>query len=249
MKMNYGVLALLLVGLVAVAGSVAALGGLFPGVENEEVRAAVEAGDFDAWKEAVESSLTEDNFNQIRDAILERQQNEMSQDAMRQAIEDGDYDAWKAAALERGMEADKIMNEDDFSLLIELHKAREEGDSDRVSELMSELKELGISRLGAGFEMNGPGGKGRFGRRMPDRGLEGGLTQEERDALMEERMSAATAACENLSEGSGCTISGEIGVMQGTCQSIKMGLVCDAGRGQIRMYGPRGQQSLDTATG
>lgn len=163
MKFNFGILALLMVGLVAIAGTVSAfggLGGIWPGESqgaDDATRTAIETGDFSAWKAAVEAQLTEENFNLIVKRQFEMQQRgaEMEQrreyrEAMRQAIEENDYEAWKEAAENIGLESEKILSEDDFALIVQLHQAREDQDTEAVAELMDEMDLAGITGFGIG---------------------------------------------------------------------------------------------------
>ncbi len=158
MKSSVGVLALFVVGLVAIAGAASAFGGFWQ--DGGEVKAALEAGDYSAWKEAIESQLTEDNFNQMRQMNEQRETMKEYRDAMRQAIEDNDYDAWKEAATAMGVDAEDILSEEDFSLLVQMHEAQQSGDTETASELRSELGNLGPLGMDLGFGM-GHGGHSR----------------------------------------------------------------------------------------
>ena len=62
-KKTLGILALALVGLFAISMVVAMP---FGNAENRDaVRAAVEAGDYDAWKSLMSAQITEENFNKM----------------------------------------------------------------------------------------------------------------------------------------------------------------------------------------
>jgi hypothetical protein len=214
MRFNVGLLALLMVGLVAVAGSVAAFG--FGGITHKDtaVQDAIAAGDFAAWKQAIEAELTEDNFKQavamhkqmaaemgnstsgtggkFRDDGIARDNGSAADPAkaaaVRDAVEAGDYDAWKTAVEAMGMNSSKVMSEGDFNLLVELHQARVSGDTAKADELMTELKTDGVNDFGMGF-----GGMGMAGRGM-GQGMGGGAGRRHGMGLQPEAQAQAAAA-------------------------------------------------------
>ena len=135
---------LLMIGLIASAGIVSAFGGRFYGGDSdarEAIRQAVENNDYDAWKDAMSGTITEDKFNKIlerHESMSERRgMVKERRDAVEQALETGDYNAWKSAieGFERtGRIADKI-TEDNFGTFVKLHEARQNSDYETVKEL------------------------------------------------------------------------------------------------------------------
>ena len=164
---KFGVLALLLIGMVVTTGLVYAFGGGLDSESKEEIRQAIEAGDYDAWKEAVSAKLTEENFNKLverHQAMSEKR--EMMQEhrqAIEAALEAEDYEAWKAAmdGLERGPKIDEVITEENFDTFVQLHEARKSGDFETVQELSEELE------LEKGFGPRKGLGCGRFKNRIP----------------------------------------------------------------------------------
>jgi len=162
-KTLYVVLALMVVGLVATTGIVSAFEGRigFNSENREAIKAAIEAKDFNAWREAISETLTEENFNKI----MERHENRYGNrelmreqmEAVEQALEAGDYDAWKAAieGFERTPKIMENITEENFDVFVELYKARQEGDFETAKEL---AEELGIG--------NGPCIGGHFKNRI-----------------------------------------------------------------------------------
>ncbi|MBN2880875.1 hypothetical protein JXM83_02370 [Candidatus Woesearchaeota archaeon] len=98
------IFAMLVVGLVVAAGFVSAY-GMRSG--NDAIRTAVENGDFDSWKEAMESEITEENFN----AILERHN---ERELVREAIEANDYETYIELT-------GRDIDEDEFSEMVTRH--------------------------------------------------------------------------------------------------------------------------------
>jgi len=75
-----------------------------------------------------------------------------------QAIENGDYEAWKKAAVNSPM-ITKILNEDDFKILVQLHQAKQDGDYTKVKELS---EHLGLPCGSGRHNMPGNYGRGRM---------------------------------------------------------------------------------------
>ncbi|MFH1399871.1 MAG: hypothetical protein ABIG95_07245 [Candidatus Woesearchaeota archaeon] len=151
MKTSGLLITILVLGVIAV-GAVSAFGGFG---NREQVRAALDANDYTAWKQAMESGLTQERFEQMKQKNMRHVQDIESRQAMRKAIENADYDGWKTIV--EGMEptpfiAEKILTQEDFNTLVEIHQARQNKDFDRVSVLQ---ETLGLKRTGMG--------KGRFG--------------------------------------------------------------------------------------
>jgi hypothetical protein len=163
MKKNIlSLLSILLIGLFVVGSASAFMGnGIF---RNEKIHDAIADEDYTSWKQAVESELTEENFNQMLERRNNREQDRETHDLMRQAIEDNDYEAWLEAAesLENYPKDIETITEEDFNTLVEIHNARESGDFELVHELMED------SDLPFGI---GPqSGKGRMGGPMQGEG-------------------------------------------------------------------------------
>ena len=146
---TFGILALLLIGLV---GSAFAFGGF----DNKAAREALQAGDYATWKEAMAAELTEDRFNQ-----MVGRHNQMSEKraVMEQAMEQG-YESWKQAVADspKGNHITEVITEDNFDTFVEMHEARQSGDIETAQALAEELGLQGFGKCGSG--------KGRFGHRM-----------------------------------------------------------------------------------
>jgi hypothetical protein len=137
-KWIFGLLALLM--LIASVGSAFAFGAkLFGGdsESREKIVEAIEAKDYNAWKEAMSAQLTEENFNKLvarHESMSERQ---AQMEAIEQAIQKGDYEAWKKAV--ESMNSEMMLDEENFKILVQLHQARENGDYETVKELSEQL--------------------------------------------------------------------------------------------------------------
>lgn len=142
-KSMMGALALVL-GLAASAGLVSAYGF----EKNEAVREAIETGDFDAWREAMKTDITEENFDRLQERFHEREQMKEHQEAIDQAIGSGDYGAWILAIeemRESRQDITKIITEENFEKYAEFHEAIKEKDIGRAAEIADELE---IDNLG-----------------------------------------------------------------------------------------------------
>lgn len=141
---KFGIVGLLLVGLVA---SAIAHPGLF---RNEAVKEALEANDYDAWKEAISSELTEERFNKMHDRYTKMQERRAEIDA---AIEEG-YDAWYELVSEtpRGEYLTQTITEENWETFVAMHEARQDGDFETAKALADEL----------GLEKPHKCGKGQF---------------------------------------------------------------------------------------
>ena len=95
-KTMWGALALLV--LVGSMGVVSAFGNKFLG-NREEIETALESGDFNGWKSAMEAELTEERFNQMvqRHSMRKERRQERPACAAREALEFGDYEAYVEA--------------------------------------------------------------------------------------------------------------------------------------------------------
>lgn len=64
-KKTAGFIIFVAAGLVMLSGLASAFMPLMEEEEREAIRQAIEDGDYEAWKNAIESTLTEENFNKI----------------------------------------------------------------------------------------------------------------------------------------------------------------------------------------
>jgi hypothetical protein len=130
---KFGILALLLVSLVTGAF---ALG-------NEDVREALEAGDYANWKEAKTAGLTEERFNQMKER---HEQMSERREEMEQAMEQG-YEVWKEAVADspKGNHMTEVITEENFDTFVEMHEAKQSGDFETAKEL---AQEIGLNGLG-----------------------------------------------------------------------------------------------------
>lgn len=142
-------------------GAASAFGGNFFGMDSEsreDMVNAIEAKDYDSWKEAKSNRLTEENFNERVARHEARSEMRELREDRKQAMEAGDYEAFKVAA-ENWPMLSKIQDEGDFEILSQLHQAKIDGDYETVEELREQLGLLG------GFgkhKMSGHFGRGRM---------------------------------------------------------------------------------------
>ena len=150
----------LIIGLVATTGVAFAFGGGFFGNENREaIENAIEANDYNAWKEAMIETLTEEKFNKLVEMYQNRKTAEQNRQLVEQALEEGNYEAWKAAIENlEGPRMTELITEENFDTFVQLYEAKMAGDYETVKQLSEEL----------GLE-GGPCGHGMFGRRMGGR--------------------------------------------------------------------------------
>ena len=151
-KKILGMLAITIV--VAGIGSVAALGGKFPGIDpqsRDNITNAIKANDFNAWQTAMSAQLTQDNFNKLvqRYQTMSQKRGNMTEKqgimssgrqalnaGMIQAIKDVNYDAWITAAMNsKSPLVSKITNEDQFKILVQLYQVKQDGNNTKVMEL------------------------------------------------------------------------------------------------------------------
>lgn len=136
-----GIISILTLMLIVVSiGSVLAFGdGLFvrDSENRDKIIKAIEEKDYYTWKEVMSAQLTEENFNMLtkrHENMLERQ---AQREAIETALQKGDYQAWKEAM--ETIKSEVILNEDDFNILVQIHRARENGDYETVKELSEQL--------------------------------------------------------------------------------------------------------------
>jgi hypothetical protein len=142
MNKKYGIITLAIIGLLASGGAAYALmgNGFW---QSDAIQQALEAKDYEAWKEAMMAELTEDQFNQLVEWYEQRQSRHQYMEQVRAAIEAGDYDAWKAAMeqIEKPQLTD-LINEDNFDIFVAMHNAKQAGDMETAMQLR---EQLGIS--------------------------------------------------------------------------------------------------------
>jgi len=107
--------------------------------ENNQVKKALEENDYGAFKKALTDScqkrvdnMTEEKFQKMRERYMNRKK-------VMEAIEKGDYEAFKNAVA--GSLLEGKVSEEAFQKIVELHKARVEGNTEKVRELIEEIKE------------------------------------------------------------------------------------------------------------
>ncbi|HEY9246346.1 MAG TPA: hypothetical protein VIO11_05815 [Candidatus Methanoperedens sp.] len=139
-KSILGLLALMI--LFGLFGAASAFGGDFFGMNNQTrdtILNAIKAKDYNAWKEAMSSQLTEENFNTLVERHEAMSKRQAQKEAMVKAIKEGDYEAWKKAIENSSVNSSKILDEDHFKVLVQLHQAEQEGNFTKVRELSEQL--------------------------------------------------------------------------------------------------------------
>jgi len=171
--MNNKILGIGLLFVLLAAGTAVAFGGNlgigqgFDSDARQEIKTAVENGDFQAWKQLHENNLTEENFNAIRGRMQERIQNreemQLNMEEIQTAIENKDYSAWKTLMEENNSRNSIILSvvtEDNFDLFSEMHSAMQSGDFETAKQIKEELGLengfgkgglKGIHKMGKGF--------------------------------------------------------------------------------------------------
>ena len=147
-------LGILVLFLVALVGSAFAFPG---GFGNEDVKAAVEANDYEAWKEAVTNGLTEERFNKAVERYEKISEKRAEMEEIKAEIDaamDEGYGAW-VEAIEGRPRAEKlldIIDEDNFETFVAMHDAKESGDIETAKELADELGLKGIGKKKGHFK-------------------------------------------------------------------------------------------------
>ena len=157
-KTTTGIIALI-IGILAISGTAFAFGWGLNSENREAIENAIEANDYNAWKEAMIETLTEEQFNKLVEMYQNKKTAEQNRQLAEQALEEGNYEAWKAAI--KNIERPRItelITEENFDTFVQLYEARMAGDYEIVKQLSEELG------LGAG-----PCGHRMFGRRMGGR--------------------------------------------------------------------------------
>ncbi|GBE56548.1 MAG TPA: hypothetical protein ENH13_02180 [Euryarchaeota archaeon] len=150
-----GLLALMLLAVLAASGLGSAYDGTRPPSENRDaMRHALETGDYDAWKTAVTEggcgekfaeNMSEDRFNALVEKYPEmaekREAMKETHEQIKAALESGDYDAWQEAisGLEKTPQFAEKITDENFDVFVELHQAKQNGDYETAKELAGEL--------------------------------------------------------------------------------------------------------------
>lgn len=116
----------LIIGLVATAGIAFAFMGGLTSENKEAIMNAIEANDYNAWKEAMIATLTQENFDKLVERYKTMSERKQLQDAARQAIEAGDYEAYKQA-VENLVGSYKVISEEDFNAMAERYNTTASG--------------------------------------------------------------------------------------------------------------------------
>ncbi|MBL7054347.1 hypothetical protein ISS05_01160 [Candidatus Woesearchaeota archaeon] len=154
---KFGILALLLVSLVA---SAFAFSGR--GFGNEAARDALESGDYVTWKNAMIAELTQENFNQMaerhsqmgekRAVMMESREQryegmaekraamQEKKTEIESAMQEG-YEAWVEAVGDspRAEKLLEVINSDNFDIFVDMHEAKQNKDFETAKELAEEL--------------------------------------------------------------------------------------------------------------
>ena len=132
---------------------------------SDDMKAALSIGDYDAFVESADGTraenITEDRFekksefyqavesgdkDKLAELKAEREENKEqrkeNKEARKAAITSGDYDAFVTLT----PEGRDTPSEEVFGLIGDLHEAKEVGDADAVTEIKSELSELGFEK-------------------------------------------------------------------------------------------------------
>jgi hypothetical protein len=125
-KFTY-LLAIMLVGVMGTAGIAAAFGGFWgAGFINSEqrtaIKQAIENNDYNAWKDAIIATLTQENFNKLVERYKVISERRELQNAVKQAIKEGNYTAYREA-MEKLIGTYKVMSEEEFNALVERYNA------------------------------------------------------------------------------------------------------------------------------
>ena len=117
-----GLLALMVMGLVS-AGVVSAFGGFRQGLQDEDTQTAIANDDYEAWREAVIETLTEERFDELVERHNEMAEHEAKMDAVLEALENDDYEAYLEAIEE--MDSNRpVIDEEGFEELVAIHNQR-----------------------------------------------------------------------------------------------------------------------------
>jgi len=159
---NAGIIAIISL---VVVGLLAAGASAFGFFHSQDAKSAIENNDYNGWKSAIESQLTEENFNNMVERHQNMQKRRLHDDAMRQAIDDADYAAYVTVAQDAGIQA---MSQANFDIMVQVHEARQNGDFETAQELMQSFEgdfQPGFMGLGHGPSLGMEDGQMKgFGR-------------------------------------------------------------------------------------
>jgi hypothetical protein len=143
---------ILVVGLLAFGAFAAPFG-------NEEVKDALESGDFASWKEAMVAGLTEERFEEMRG--MHKNKGQMHEE-MELAIAGG-YSAFLELmeSHPHGEQMLEVISEENFDVFVQMHEARSSGDYETAKTLADELGlERPEGKFGKGMHRQGNRGVG-----------------------------------------------------------------------------------------
>lgn len=161
-----GILAVLLIGVIAVGAFAFPFGGKGQGksglYSNDAAKTALETGDYAAFVSAINeqgnsgrlAELTEEEFNLLYERNKERAVQiaamQETRDAIHNALESGNYDVWYAAvsSLDPVPELAEKITQENFDVYLQLHEAKENKDWETVKILADEL---GLEKPGLGI--------------------------------------------------------------------------------------------------
>ena len=121
MKKNRMTVTAVVLGIIAVSGTVFAYGGGFSTENIEAIQNAIASNDYNTWKELMMQQLTEKRFNNIVNRYQNRQE-------IINALQNGDYDAWKTAVENMQQTRLDSITEEDFSIMSQNYQAIASGD-------------------------------------------------------------------------------------------------------------------------
>lgn len=126
-KTTMYVLGLIIAMFLVFASIVSAFGaGLLTEDQKSAIKQAIANNDFEAWKNAITATLTQENFNKIVQRYNQTIQRKELMKAMRQAISDRNYTAYEQAfnALKSSIQP---ISEDEFNAMVEHYNSTESG--------------------------------------------------------------------------------------------------------------------------
>ena len=115
----FALLALMLVGIVATAGA-SAFGWMSE--DREDVRQAIEDNDFEAWRTAKQTRITEENFNEVVSRHESGSLCRESHDEVREAIDNENYQDYLDAVTNYDSCPKEMpeLSEEDFEILVQI---------------------------------------------------------------------------------------------------------------------------------
>lgn len=118
----------------------------FAGFGGRASRSALDSGDFDSWKSAMASQLTEENFARLRERHTSMG---VMREEMDSAMQQG-YESWKAYLEQsgRGKRMLSVVTPENFGNFVAMHKARQQGNFDEANILAQQLGFVGSHKQG-----------------------------------------------------------------------------------------------------